>query len=165
MFFPGEFHGWECKELDMTEWLSTDYPNGYLCLPNKEMNEFGYVLKMRLASSLIPSICLLLSLRRDFSLPDKNYNLVKTKCVNFDNLSWRIKIVRTRHGTKHWFQIGKGVYQGCICHTPYLTYMQSTSWETLGWRKHKLESRLQGEISITSDMQMTPPLWQKVKKN
>ena len=42
---------------------------------------------------------------------------------------------------------------------------QSTSWKTLGWMKHKLESRLQGEISITSDMQVTPPLWQKVKKN
>ena len=47
----------------------------------------------------------------------------------------------------------------------YLTYMQSTSWEMLGWKKHKLESRLLGEISITSDMQMIPPLWQKVKKN
>ena len=45
----------------------------------------------------------------------------------------------------------------------YLTYMQSTSWETLDWKKHKLESRLPGEISITSDMQMTPPLWQKAK--
>ena len=42
-------------------------------------------------------------------------------------------------------------------------YMQSTSCETLGWRKHRLESRLPGEIAITSDMQMTPPLWQKVK--
>ena len=51
------------------------------------------------------------------------------------------------------------------CHPAYLTYMQSTPWETLGWLKHKLESRLPGEISITSDMQMTPPLWQKVKKN
>ena len=45
------------------------------------------------------------------------------------------------------------------------TYMQSTSWEMLGWRKHKLESKLPREISITSDMQMTPPLWQKVKKS
>ena len=53
----------------------------------------------------------------------------------------------------------KAVY----CHPAYLTYMQSTSWETLGWKKHKLESRLPGEISITPDMQMTPPLWQKVK--
>ena len=48
----------------------------------------------------------------------------------------------------------KAVY----CHSAYLTYMQSTSCETLGWMKHKLESRLLGEISITSDMQMTPPL-------
>ena len=55
----------------------------------------------------------------------------------------------------------KAVY----CHPAYLTYMQSTSWETLGWMKQKLESRLLGEISITSDMQITPPLWQKVKKN
>ena len=43
--------------------------------------------------------------------------------------------------------------------------MQSTSWETLDWKKHKLESRLPGVISITSDMQMTPPSWQKVKRN
>ena len=51
------------------------------------------------------------------------------------------------------------------CHPDYLTYMQSTSWEKLGWMKHKLESRFPGEVSITSDMQMTPPLWQNVKKN
>ena len=44
------------------------------------------------------------------------------------------------------------------CHPACLTYMQSTSREMLGWRKHKLESRLPGEISITTDMQMTPPL-------
>ena len=50
------------------------------------------------------------------------------------------------------------------CHPAYLTYMHSTSWETLDWMKHKLESRFPGEISITSDMQMTPPLWQKVKR-
>ena len=51
------------------------------------------------------------------------------------------------------------------CHPACLTYMQSTSCEILGWVKHKLESRLPGEISVTSDMQMRPPLWQKVKKN
>ena len=67
--------------------------------------------------------------------------------------------VRTGHGTTDWFQIGKGVRQGCILSPACLTYMQSASWETLGWMKHKLESRLPGEISITSDMQMTPPLW------
>ena len=62
--------------------------------------------------------------------------------------------VRTGHGTTDWFQIGKGVHQGCIL-----------SLCLLAWKKHKLESRLRGEISITSDMQMTPPLWQKVKRN
>ena len=51
------------------------------------------------------------------------------------------------------------------CHPAYLTYMQITSCEMPGWMKHKLESRLLGEVPITSDMQMTPPLWQKVKTN
>ena len=76
---------------------------------------------------------------------------------------------RTRHGKTDWFQFGKGVHQYNIkavyCHPAYLTYMQNTSCEMLGWMKHQLESRLLGEISTTSDMQMTPPLWQKVKKN
>ena len=72
---------------------------------------------------------------------------------------------RTGHGTTDLFQIGKGVYWALYCQPAYLTSMQSTSWETLGWRKHKMESRLPGEISITSDKQMIPPLWQKVKRN
>ena len=60
---------------------------------------------------------------------------------------------------------GKEYVKAVYCHPAYLTYMQSTSWETLGWKKHKLGSRLPDEIPIISDMQMTPPLWQKVKKN
>ena len=59
------------------------------------------------------------------------------------------------------FKMGKEYVKAIYCHPVYLTYMQSTSWEMLGWMKQKLESRLPGEISITSDMQMTPPLWQK----
>ena len=55
----------------------------------------------------------------------------------------------------------KAVYH----HPDYLTYLQSASCELPDWMMHKLESRFQGEISITSDMQMTPPLWQEVKKN
>ena len=62
-------------------------------------------------------------------------------------------------------KLGKEYVKAVYCHSAYLTYMQSTSCEMLGWMKHKLESRLLGEISITSDMQMTPLLWQKVKKN
>ena len=66
--------------------------------------------------------------------------------------------VKTGHGTTDWFQIGKEVCQGCILSPCYLTYMQSTSCETRGWIKHKMESRLPEEISITSDTQMTLPL-------
>ena len=64
-------------------------------------------------------------------------------------------------GYKYDKEYVKAVY----CHPTYLTYMQSTSREMPGWMRHKLESRVPGEISITSDRQMTPPLWQKVKKN
>ena len=74
--------------------------------------------------------------------------------------------VRTGHGTTDWFQIRKGVYVKAVyCHPDYLIYIQSTSCEMLGWMKQKLESRLQGQLSINSDMKMTPPLWQKAKKN
>ena len=62
-------------------------------------------------------------------------------------------------------EYGKEYVKAVYCPPAYLTYMQSTSGEMLGWMKHKLESRLPGETSVTSDMQMTLPLWQKVKKN
>ena len=54
-------------------------------------------------------------------------------------------------------KLGKDYVKAVYCHPAYLTSTQSTSWETLGWKKHKLESRLPGKISITSDMQVTPP--------
>ena len=67
--------------------------------------------------------------------------------------------VEQQTGSKSGKEYVKAVY----FHPAYLTYMQSASCEMPGWMKHKLESRLPGEISITSDIQMTPPLWQKVK--
>ena len=60
---------------------------------------------------------------------------------------------------------GKECIKVVYHHSVYLTYMQNTSREMLGWMEHKLESRITGEISITSDMQMTPPVRKKVKKN
>ena len=60
-------------------------------------------------------------------------------------------------------KLGKEYVKGVYCHPVYLTSIQITSCEMLGWMKHKLESRLLREISVTSDRQMTPPLWQKVK--
>ena len=62
-------------------------------------------------------------------------------------------------------KLGQEYIKAVYCHPAYLTYMQSTSCEMLGWMKHKLKSKLPGEILIASDMQMTPPLWQKAKKN
>ena len=62
-------------------------------------------------------------------------------------------------------KLGEEYVKAVYCRPSYLTYIQYTSCEMLGWMKHKLESSFLGEISITADMQMTPPLWQKVKRN
>ena len=62
-------------------------------------------------------------------------------------------------------KLGKQYVKAVYCHPAYLTFMQSTSWEILDWMKHKLESKLPGEISITSEMKITPPLWQQVQRN
>ena len=73
--------------------------------------------------------------------------------------------VRTRHGTTDWFQIGKGI-KAVYCHPAYLTYIQSTTCKMPGWIKHKLESRVPGEMSITSDslvaqvVKCLPTIWE-----
>ena len=104
-----------------------------------------------------------------------DYTKVKFDCVDHNKL-WKIlkgigisdhllrnlyagqeATVRTKHGTTDWFQIGKKYVKVVYCQPAYLTYMQSTPCKLLGWMKHKLESRLPGEISITSDRQMTLP--------
>ena len=92
---------------------------------------------------------------KEMGIPDHLTCLLRHLCAGQE------ATVRTRHGTTDWFQIGKGVRQGCI----FSPCLQSTSCEMPGWMKHKLESRLPGELSITSDTQMTPPLWQKARKN
>ena len=73
--------------------------------------------------------------------------------------------VRTRHGTTDWFQIGKGVCQGCILSPCLFNLYAGYIMRNAGLEEAQLESRLPGEISITSDMQMTPPLWQKEKRS
>ena len=70
--------------------------------------------------------------------------------------------VRTGHETTDWFQIGKGVHQGCILAPCLFNFYAEYIMRNAGLEEAKLESRLPGEISITSDMQVTPPLWQKV---
>ena len=73
--------------------------------------------------------------------------------------------VRTGHGTTDWFQIGKGVLQGCILSPCIFNLYAEYIMKNAGLEEAQVESRLPGEISITSDMQMTPPLWQKMKRN
>ena len=73
-------------------------------------------------------------------------------------------IVRMEHGTTSGSKLGKEYVKAVYCNPTCLTSMQSTSCKMLAWMKHKLESRLPGEISITSDMQITLPLWQKAKE-
>ena len=73
--------------------------------------------------------------------------------------------VRTGHGTTDWFQKGKGACQGCILSLCLFNLYAEYIMRNAGLEEAQLESRLLGEIAITSDMQMTPPLWQKVKRN
>ena len=73
--------------------------------------------------------------------------------------------VRAGHGTTDWFQIGKGVCQGCILSPRLFNLYAEYIVRNARLMKHKLEARLPGEISISSDMQMTPSLGQKAKKN
>ena len=73
----------------------------------------------------------------------------------------QVKKQQLEPDTEQWTgsRLGKEYVKAVYCHPAYLTYMQSISFKMPGWVKHKLESRFLGEISITSDMQMTPPLW------
>ena len=96
---------------------------------------------------------------QDMWIPDHLTCLLKNLYIGQEAM------VRAEHGTTDWFQIRKGVRQGCILSPCLFNLMQSTSCKTPGWMKHKLESRLLEEISITSDMWMTPHLWQKANRN
>ena len=95
---------------------------------------------------------------RDGNTRPPDLPLEKSVCRSRSNLELDME---QQTGSK----LGKEYVKAVYCHLAYLTSMQSTSGEMLDCKKHRLESRLPGEISITSDMQMTPPLWQKVKKN
>ena len=79
----------------------------------------------------------------------------------------QVKKQQLEPGMEQWTgsKLAKEYIKAVCCHPAYLIYMQSTPCEIPGWMKHKLESRLQGEISTASDMQMTPLSWQKGKKN
>ena len=85
------------------------------------------------------------------------------KCLLRNLYAGQEATVRTGHGTTDWFQIGKGVRQGCILSLCLFNFYAQYIMRNAGLEEAQVESRLPGEMSITSDMQMTPPLWQKVK--
>ena len=92
-------------------------------------------------------------------------NSIYMRCLLRNLYAGQEATVRTGRGTTDWFQIGKGVCQGCIL-SPYLFNLYAEYiMRNAGLEEAHLELRLPGEISITSDMQMTPPLWQKEKRN
>ena len=91
--------------------------------------------------------------------------LIFQEIQKFKNVIGQEATVRTGHGTTDWFQIGKGVRQGCILSPCLFNLYAEYIMRNAGLEEAQLESRLPGEISITSDMQMTPSLWQKVKRN
>ena len=99
---------------------------------------------------------------KEIGIPDK------LTCLLRNLYAGQEKTVRTGHGTIDWFHIGQGVRQGCILSPCLFNLYAEYIMRNAGLEEAELESRLPGEISITSitsDMQMTPPLWQKVKRN
>ena len=98
---------------------------------------------------------------KEMGIPDQNTRFTSWEiCMQVKK--WQLELnIEQQTGSK----LGKECIKTVYCHPAYLTYMQNTSCKIPGWMKHKLESRLPGEISITSNKQMTPPLLQKAKKN
>ena len=96
---------------------------------------------------------------QDIGIPDHLNCLLRSLYAGQEGTS------RTGHGKTNWFKLRKEYVKDAYWHPAYSTFMQSTSCEMPGWMKHKLKSRLLGEMSVTSDMQMTPSLWQKAKRN
>ena len=92
-------------------------------------------------------------------IPDHFTCLLRNLCADQE------ATVRTGHGKMDWFKIRKGVHQGCILSPCLFNLYAEYITGIPGWMKHKLKSKLLGEISVTSDMQMTPPLWQKAQRN
>ena len=124
---------------------------------SRKTSTFASLTTLKLLTVWITTNCLKFFKRWEYQTPylllEKPCSQVKKQQLDPD--------MEQRTGSKFGKEWVKAVY----CCPAYLTSMQSTSCETPGWMKHKLESKLPWEISVTSDMQMTPPWWLKVKRN
>ena len=96
---------------------------------------------------------------------ERNGNTTPLTCLLRNLYAGQEAVVRTGHGTTDWFQIGKGVHQGCIVSPCLFNFYAEYIMRNAGLEETQAGIKIAGRISITSDMQMTPPLWQKVKKN
>ena len=177
VLLPGESHGgrslvgyspWGCKESDTTELPHYGKGRG----SRDQIANIRWIMEKAREFQRNIYFCFI-DYAKAFDYVDHNklWKILKEMgipehltCLLRNLYAGQEAAVRTGHGTTDWFQIWKGVHQG-YCHPAYLTYMQSTSCEMLGSMKHKLESRLPGEISIIWDRQMIPYLWQKGKRN
>ena len=142
-----------------------------LCFIQSSISHAGSWKKQE--SSRKTSISALLTMPKPLTVwTTINWKILKEKVIS-DHLTCLLRnlfagqeaTVRTGHGTTDWFQIRKGVHQGYILSPCLFNLYAEYIMRNAGLEEAQLESRLLGEISITSDMQMTPPLWQKVKRN
>jgi len=108
----------------------------------------------------------------DYVHPNKLWKILKEmgipdhlNCLLRDIYAGQEATVRTGHGTTDWFQIGKGVHQGCMLSPCFFNLYEDYIMRNAGLEVAQAGNKLPGEISITSDMQMVPPLWPKVKRN
>ena len=125
----------------------------------KQGNSRKTSASLTMRKTLTPWIITNWKILKEMGIPDHLTCLLRELYANQE------ATVRTLYGTTDWFKIRKGLRQDCIL-SPYLFNLYAEYvFEMLGWMNHRLQPRLPGEISITSDMQMTPPLWQKVKRN
>ena len=130
-------------------------------IARRHINNLRYADDTTLKAECEELKSLLMKVKEESEKVGLKLNIDKTKIMASGLItSWQTD-VEQQTGSK----LGKKYVKALYSRPVYLTYMQSTSCEMPGWMKHKLESRLPGETSITSDMQIPPPLWQKVKRN
>ena len=149
------------QDFKKAEEAEIKLPTSYVSLKKWESQKNIYSASLTMTKPLTVWITTNWKILQEMGIPDHMTYLLRNLYAGEE------VTVRTGHGTPDSFQIGKGVCQRSTvyCHPAYLTYMQSISCKMSGWMKHKLESRFPGDISLTSDKQMTPPLWHKAKRN
>ena len=141
-------------DLENAEELEMKFPTSTGSLKKQESSEKTFTSALL---TMLKPLTVWLTTNKEMEIPDCLTCLLRNLYASQE------ATVRTGYGTTDRFQIGKGVRQGCILSPCLFSLYAEYIMQMQGWMRHKLESRLLGEISITSYMQMTPLLWQKAK--